>query len=96
MSTESSPDANRGERGASLVEYALLVALVAVASIAALTSLGGTASGSLKSGSDGITNAATTTVALTGCAAVHADGYGTGAGYGWDCYSPTVGAYNLT
>jgi pilus assembly protein Flp/PilA len=33
-----------GERGASLVEYALLVALIAVVSIAAVTTLGKSAS----------------------------------------------------
>ena len=34
----------RSERGASLVEYALLVALIAVVCIAAVTALGGKAS----------------------------------------------------
>lgn len=34
------------DRGASLVEYALLLALLAVVCIAALTALGGTTSGS--------------------------------------------------
>jgi pilus assembly protein Flp/PilA len=36
------------ERGASLVEYALLVALIAVACIAAISALGGSASGKLE------------------------------------------------
>ena len=35
---------NRGEEGASLVEYALLVALIAVVCIAAITLLGDNAS----------------------------------------------------
>jgi pilus assembly protein Flp/PilA len=35
---------NRDERGASLVEYALLVALIAVACIVAITALGSNAS----------------------------------------------------
>ncbi len=35
----------RTERGASLVEYVLLVALIAVACIVAITALGGSASG---------------------------------------------------
>jgi pilus assembly protein Flp/PilA len=39
----------RDERGASLVEYALLVALIAVVCIAAVTSLGGKASSKLNS-----------------------------------------------
>ena len=37
----------RDDRGASLVEYALLVALIAVICIAAVTLLGGNASGKL-------------------------------------------------
>ena len=36
--------AHTNERGASLVEYALLVALIALVCIAAVTSLGGTLS----------------------------------------------------
>ena len=36
--------AHANERGASLVEYALLVALIALVCIAAVTSLGGTLS----------------------------------------------------
>lgn len=37
----------RSERGASLVEYALLVALIAVVAIAAITFLGGEATNTL-------------------------------------------------
>ena len=39
----------RSERGASLVEYALLVALIAVVCIAAVTALGGRAKGNFSS-----------------------------------------------
>lgn len=39
-------DEQQTDRGASLVEYALLLALLAVVCIAALTALGGTTSGS--------------------------------------------------
>jgi len=81
------------ERGASLVEYALVVALIAVVAIAAVTSLGGTASGVLNDGSTAIDNAPTTTAAVNACAAVHPDGYATGAGYITPCYSPTWGPY---
>jgi len=83
------------DRGASLVEYALVVALIAVVCIAAVSSLGGTTSSVLNDGSTGIDNAPVTTTTLSGCASVHADGYGTGPGYGWDCYSPTFGPYNI-
>jgi hypothetical protein len=37
----------------------------------------------------------TSTPAPSGCAAIHPDGYATGPGYGWDCYSPTYGPYNI-
>jgi pilus assembly protein Flp/PilA len=42
------------ERGASLVEYALLVALIAVVCIAAVTALGGNASKKLDSAAGSI------------------------------------------
>jgi len=90
---DNSINTNR-ERGASLVEYALVVALIAVVAIAAVTSLGGTASGVLNEGSTAIDNApSTTTTAVSACAAVHPDGYATGAGYITPCYSPTWGPY---
>ena len=44
----------RSERGASLVEYALLVALIAIACIGALTFLGGSASTNLSSAGSAI------------------------------------------
>jgi pilus assembly protein Flp/PilA len=45
------------ERGASLVEYALLVALIAVVCIIAITFLGESASGKLETVGDSINNA---------------------------------------
>ena len=48
----------RSERGASLVEYALLVALIAVALITAVTALGDAGSGSLDRSASSITSAA--------------------------------------
>ena len=44
------------ERGASLVEYALLVALIAVVCIAAITLLGTSASGKFNSVANSISN----------------------------------------
>ncbi len=44
----------RSERGASLVEYALLVALIAVVAIAAITFLGNQASDTLDSAGSAI------------------------------------------
>ena len=46
--------ADRDERGASLVEYALLVALIAVVCIVAVTFLGNAGSGKLDEGGKGI------------------------------------------
>jgi pilus assembly protein Flp/PilA len=48
---------NRDEKGASLVEYVLLVALIAVVCIAALTLLGGSASTKLSSVGNAISSA---------------------------------------
>ena len=47
----------RDDRGASLVEYALLVALIAVVCIAAVTLLGGNASDRFGELSDAVDNA---------------------------------------
>ena len=47
------------ERGAALVEYALLLALIAVVCIAALTALGGDASSKFDSVGDSIAKAGT-------------------------------------
>ena len=46
--------AEERDAGASLVEYALLVAFIAVACIAAITLLGGEVQGPLNEGSDGL------------------------------------------
>ena len=43
--TESVTSRTKGERGASMVEYALLVALIAVVAIASLRVLGNTTAG---------------------------------------------------
>ena len=48
------PPNERSERGASLVEYALLVALIALVCIAAVTLLGGTTAGQFSSIADGL------------------------------------------
>jgi len=48
----------RSERGASLVEYALLVALIAVVMIGAVTFLGESTFGSLEDSNEQIFNAA--------------------------------------
>ena len=96
--TPASPTDDRRQTGASLVEYALLVALIAVVCIASVALLGrnsssqftkASAAGSAGSGSP------TTTAPSGGCPSVHADGYATGPGYGWQCYSPTAGPYNI-
>ena len=47
----------KNERGASLVEYALLVALIAVVVIGAVTLLGNTADSTFSGVSDSLTNA---------------------------------------
>lgn len=46
----------RGERGASLVEYALLVALIALICVGALSLLGESASQNLSSAGSGLGN----------------------------------------
>ena len=46
-----------GERGASLVEYALLVALIAVVCISALVYFGGTGQNSIENSKNSIINA---------------------------------------
>lgn len=48
---------NKKQKGASLVEYALLVALIAVVCIAAVTTLGGAASAKFESIGTSINNA---------------------------------------
>jgi len=48
---------HRGERGASLVEYALLVALIALVCLAAVTYFGSATSGRLSSNASSISSA---------------------------------------
>jgi len=86
------------DRGASLVEYALLVALIAVVCIGAVTFLGGGTSGTLDEAGSGIGDGA-----ASGCpAGSHrgTDGFvdGPGAAY-WDgieddafCYDDVTGS----
>ncbi len=50
-------DRERDERGASLVEYALLLVLIAVVAIAALTFLGGTVANTFNNVGNAINNA---------------------------------------
>jgi pilus assembly protein Flp/PilA len=45
-----------GDRGASLVEYALLMALIALVCAAAVTTLGGATSSRINSGATGLAN----------------------------------------
>ncbi len=45
------------ERGASMVEYALLVGLIAVVAVVAITALGGGISGLFKSANNSVANA---------------------------------------
>src|SRR4051812_24852596 len=62
------------ELGASLVEYALLVALIAVVCIGGVAFLGKNSSSTVSKGATGISNVSTTT-APAGCPSVHPDGY---------------------
>jgi len=59
------------ERGASLVEYALLLALIAMVSIAAVTTLGGVAGDKLDEGGIGIGGPTATTAGEFRCRAGH-------------------------
>ena len=93
----SSSSNSRKEKGQGLVEYALILVLVAIVVIAALMVLGpkiggifSTINGSLSGVSGG-----SVSTASTGCSSVYSDGYAAGAGYGHDCYSPTYGGYDI-
>ena len=59
------------ERGASLVEYALLLALIAMVSIAAVTTLGGVVSDTMEDGGNGISGSSATTVVEFQCRPGH-------------------------
>jgi pilus assembly protein Flp/PilA len=95
---------NKKQKGQGLVEYALILVLVAIVVIAALMVLGpiiGNVFSGVNSSLSGIgggdsATAAPHVITNADCASVHSDGYATGAGYGWDCYSPSASphAYN--
>ncbi|MGC8627673.1 MAG: Flp family type IVb pilin [Acidimicrobiales bacterium] len=53
----------RGDVGASLVEYVLLITLIAVAAIGALVALSGSINGTLNKVTNDISNSITTTTA---------------------------------
>jgi len=92
------PATERSQTGASLVEYALLVALIAVVCIASVVLLGKSSSSQFTKASaagSGASSSPTTTAPSGGCGSVHPDGYATGPGYGWQCYSPTAGPYDI-
>ncbi len=55
QSEELVEEALDSERGASMVEYALLITFIALVVIAALTSLGGTVSGEFDTINSGLT-----------------------------------------
>ncbi|MCE9645897.1 MAG: Flp family type IVb pilin [Chloroflexi bacterium] len=94
----------KNEKGQGLVEYALILVLVAIVVIAALMILGpiiGNVFSKINSSLSGVgaggsgAAAAPAAPAGLGCSDIHPDGYATGPGYGWDCYSPTFGAYDV-
>lgn len=47
----------RDERGATAIEYGLILALVALGAVVAMSKLGGSSSGGLKATADAISNA---------------------------------------
>ena len=92
---------DKKEKGQGLVEYALILVLVSIVVIGALLIMGpaignifSTINNTLANPTGGDAGAAAAPVGL-GCSDIHSDGYATGPGYGWDCYSPTFGAYNM-
>jgi pilus assembly protein Flp/PilA len=64
-----------GERGASLVEYALLVALIAVVCIGAVTFLGTSNSDKLTEGGDAVAGSTTAPACDHSNAHPHSDGW---------------------
>ena len=91
---------NKKEEGQGLVEYALILVLVAIVVIAVLMLLGPIIGGVFSTINDSLSGVSGGAVVAAepgglGCPDIHADGYATGPGYGWDCYSPTYGAYNM-
>jgi pilus assembly protein Flp/PilA len=59
MASSSVTARTRSERGASMVEYALLVGLIAVVAVVAITFLGGGISGLFNSANNAVGNVAT-------------------------------------
>ena len=91
------------ERGAGFVEYALLVALIAIVALAAVTFLGRGGDDTPKSGGastrSGSVEETTTTAApvtAAACKSIYPDGEAGGVGSTFDCISPTVGGYDLS
>ncbi|HYF45004.1 MAG TPA: Flp family type IVb pilin [Acidimicrobiales bacterium] len=82
------------ERAASLVEYALVIALIAAVCIAAVTTFGDNTDESMRTSADAVSGS--TTTPTPSCASVHADGYSTSPGdpHG-NCYSPSHGYYTI-
>ena len=89
---------NKKEKGQGLVEYALILVLVAIVVIAVLMLLGpiiGNVFSTLNNSLSSVSGGGEVAAAGLGCPDIYPDGYATGPGYGWDCYSPTHGAYNI-
>lgn len=88
----------KNDRGQGLVEYGLILVLVAIVVVVLVMLFGAivgnvfsTTNTSLSNVSGGSEEAS----AGLGCSDIHPDGYATGPGYGWDCYSPSYGAYGM-
>jgi pilus assembly protein Flp/PilA len=86
------------EKGQGLVEYALILVLVAIVVIAALMILGpiiGNVFSKVNSSLSGVGALPAAAPADGGnpCAAIHPDGYPAGANGSNQCYSPTFGWY---
>jgi pilus assembly protein Flp/PilA len=88
-------------KGQGLVEYALILVLVAIVVIGALMVLGpiignvftgiNTSLSGVGGGGGGGGGSPTAAPAPSGCQIKHADGYATGPTYPYPCYSPSLG-----
>lgn len=76
-----------GERAAGLVEYALLVALVAVVCVAAVTMVGEETDGGVKRAGDSLTDPAPSE---TSCDSIRAGAYATGPEHPFQCWDPAT------
>ena len=98
---------SKKERGQGLVEYSLILVLVAIVVIGALTVLGPiignvftdinssiSTAGTSNGGETGINDNQNQPSQSLGCSDVWPDGYATGPGYCYDCYSPSKAAAN--